>query len=66
MTMPATGTQISMGRMGHAYNNVPSGSQSVSVGNSGSLKLNNQIGRSPVANTPISSVFGGRPTPFTY
>lgn len=65
-TLPATGTAISMGRMGKAYNNVAAGSQSVSVGNSATLKLNAQIGRGATTSTAISSVFGGRSTPFTY
>lgn len=63
--LPATGTQISMGRAGRAYNNVAPGSQSVSIGNSATMKLNAQIGRGLI-NTPFSSVFGGRTTPFTY
>lgn len=65
-TLPTSGLAISMGRMGQAYNNVPSGSQSVSVGDTATLKLNSQIGRSPTVTTAISAVFGGRITPFTY
>lgn len=65
-TLPATGTAISMGRAGRAYNNVAPGGQSVSIGNSATMKLNAQIGRSPTITTAFSSVFGGRTTPFTY
>lgn len=64
--LPATGTAISMGRTGKAYNNVPAGSQSVSIGPTATMQLNGQIGRPATANTPFSSVFGGRSTPFTY
>lgn len=63
--LPATGTAISMGRAGKAYNNVAAGSQSVSIGNSATMKLNAQIGRG-IITTAFSSVFGGRTTPFTY
>lgn len=64
--MPATGLTISMGRMGRAYNNVAPGSQSVSVGNTATMKLNAQIGRGATTTTGISVIFGGRTTPFTY
>jgi len=63
--LPATGTTITMGRAGKAYNNVAAGSQSVSIGNSATMKLNAQIGRGLIT-TAFSSVFGGRTTPFTY
>ena len=63
--LPATGTAISMGRAGRAYY---SGTATVqtSIGNTGTRKLNSQIGRSPTVTTAFSSVFGGRTTPFTY
>jgi hypothetical protein len=64
--LPATGTTITMGRAGKAYNNVAVGSQSVSIGNSATMKLNAQIGRGATVTTAFSSVFGGRTTPFTY
>lgn len=64
-TLPASGTAISWGRMGRAYNNVAPGSQSVSVGNTATMKLNAQIGRG-IVTTAVSGVFGGRTTPFTY
>jgi hypothetical protein len=64
--LPATGTQISMGRTGKAYNNVAAGSQSVSFGNTATMKLNAQISRGATVTTAFSSVFGGRTTPFTY
>ena len=63
--LPATGTTITMGRTGKAYNNVAVGGQSVSIGNSATMKLNAQIGRG-IITTAFSSVFGGRTTPFTY
>ncbi len=64
--LPATGTEISMGRTGRAYNNVAPGSQSVSFGDTATMKLNAQIGRGATTTTAFSSVFGGRSTPFTY
>ncbi len=65
-TLPPTGTQISLGRAGQAYNNVPAGSQSVSIGGTATMNLNNQIGRSLTTNTPFSATFGGQTTPYTY
>jgi hypothetical protein len=55
-----------MGRTGRAYNNVTPGSQSVSIGNTATMRLNAQIGRGATTNTPLSSVFGGRTTPYNY
>lgn len=59
--LPATGTQISLGRATHAYYNVGPG-----VGCSIGGSLNPQIGRPTTANTPFSAVFGGRSTPYSY
>jgi hypothetical protein len=63
--LPATGTAISMGRMGRAYYN-GTATVNVSVGNAGTRKLNSQIGRGVTTTTAISSVYGGRTAPFTY
>ena len=65
--LPATGTAISMGRMGRAYYNGLATVQ-VSVGNTAATRhLNASIGRTPnTQTTAISSVFGGRTAPFTY
>ena len=65
-TLPTSGTTISMGRAGRAYNNVAPGSQSVSFGNTATMKLNAQIGRGATTTTAFSAVFGGLTTPFTY
>ena len=59
--LPATGTAISMGRMSQAYLNTAAGT-TVSVG----ATLNPIIGRSTTINTPLSNVFGGLTTPYTY
>lgn len=64
--LPPTGSAISFGRAGQAYNNVAPGSQSVSLGGSATMKLNQQIGRGLTTETSFSSVFGGRTTPYTY
>lgn len=64
--LPATGTAISMGRMGRAYYNGTATTQT-SVGNAASVQhLNASIGRGVTTTTSISSVFGGRTAPFTY
>lgn len=63
--LPATGTQISMGRTAAAYTNVPNGAQTVSIIGVAGVSLNSKIGRGAV-NTPFSPVFGGRTTPFNY
>jgi hypothetical protein len=64
--LPATGTAISMGRMGAAYYNGTPTTQ-VSVGNTAATRhLNASIGRGVTTTTAISSVFGGRTAPFTY
>ena len=59
-TLPPTGSTIKMSGMIHAYFNV--GPTGASIGGS----LNPQIGRSTTANTPLSNVYGGRPTPYSY
>ncbi len=64
--LPATGTAISMGRMGRGYYNGLATVQ-VSVGNAAAVRhLNASIGRGVTTTTAISSVFGGRTAPFTY
>jgi len=63
--LPPSGSQISMGRAGQAYNNVAPGGQNVSFGGSAGISLNAQIGRGAI-NTAFSATFGGRTTPFTY
>lgn len=60
--LPATGTEIVMGRVRKAYNNVaPAAGQSISLrGTLGAL-----VGQSTGAIT-LSSTFGGRTTPYAY
>jgi len=65
-TIPATGATLSMGRMGQAYYNTPA-TVETSVGNTAAVRrLNSQIGRGATTTTAISSIYGGRTTPFTY
>ncbi len=64
LIIPATGTQVSLGRAGHAYSGLVA-TTPVSIGSSSTVKLNSYIGRG-IVSTPFSSVFGGRPTPFDY
>ena len=67
--LPATGTAISMGRAGRAYNAGGSATVQTSIGNASSVvnqRLNSKIGRGVTTLTAFSSVFGGRTTPFTY
>jgi hypothetical protein len=60
--LPATGTEIVMGRVRKAYNNVaPAAGQNISLrGTLGGL-----VGQSTGSIT-LSSTFGGRTTPYTY
>ncbi len=65
-TLPATGTNISMGRAGNAYYG-GGATIKTSIGNTApAQQLNDSIGRGATTNTAFSTVFGGRTTPFTY
>jgi hypothetical protein len=66
-TIPATGAELSMGRMGAAYYNGAPTTQ-VSYGTSApTRRLYTQIaGRTATQTTALSAVYGGRTTPFTY
>jgi hypothetical protein len=73
-TLPATGSQISFGRVNQAYTNIapgtagnaPAGGQNISL--SAVLGANGTYGIGQSAGTQISfsSTFGGRSYPFTY
>lgn len=61
--LPATGSEIAMGRVRKAYNNVaPAAGQNITLsGTLGPFK-----GRSPGAAISMSSTFGGATVPYTY
>jgi hypothetical protein len=73
-TLPATGSQLSFGRVNQAYTNntpgaagnAPSGGQNIRL--SAVLGANATYGISQAAGTQIlfSATFGGRSYPFTY
>lgn len=61
--LPATGTEIVMGRVRKAYNNVaPSAGQNIAL--SGTLAPN--VGQSTSTQISLSSRFGGQTTPYAY
>jgi hypothetical protein len=61
--LPATGTEIVMGRVRKAYNNVaPAAGQNISL--SGTLGA--FVGQSSGTQITLSSRFGGRTTPYAY
>lgn len=60
--LPATGTEITMGRVRKSYNNTaPAAGQNISLRGT----LGGSIGQSTGAIT-LSSTFGGRTVPYTY
>jgi hypothetical protein len=61
--LPATGTEIVMGRVRKAYNNVaPGAGQNISL----SGTLGGLIGQSSGTQITLSSTFGGRTIPYLY
>jgi hypothetical protein len=60
--LPATGSEISMGRVNLAYNNQAVGTVAVSL----SATLGPQKGLSAGTQVSLSSTFGGATTPYTY
>lgn len=61
--LPATGTEIVMGRVRKAYNNVaPAAGQNISL--SGTLGA--FVGQSAGTQITLSSRFGGRTIPYAY
>ena len=63
MPLPATGSEIVMGRVRKAYNNVaPAAGQNISL--SGTLGA--YRGQASGTQISLSSKFGGQPTPYTY
>lgn len=61
--LPATGTEIVMGRVRKAYNNVaPAAGQNISL--SGTLGA--FVGQGSGTQITLSSRFGGRTTPYAY
>jgi len=61
--LPATGTEIVMGRVRTAYNNAaPAASQNISL----SGTLGGFIGQGAGTSITLSSTFGGRTIPYAY
>ena len=61
--LPATGSEIVMGRVRRAYNNVaPAAGQNITL----SGTLGGFLGQSAGTQLSISSRFGGRTTPYAY
>ena len=61
--LPATGTEIVFGRIKQAHSNVaPAAGQNISLTGT----LGGYIGRSSGVSTSVSSVFGGRTSPYNY
>lgn len=61
--LPATGSEITMGRVRRAYNNVnPGAGQNITL--SGTLGA--FVGQGAGTQITLSSRFGGRTTPYTY
>jgi len=61
--LPATGTEIVMGRVKQAYSNVaPGAGQNISL----SGTLGGYIGQSAGTQITLSSTFGGRTIPYAY
>lgn len=60
--LPATGSEITMGRVNAAYNNQAAGTVAVSL----NATLGPKKGIAAGAQTSLSSTFGGATTPYTY
>lgn len=61
--LPATGTEIVMGRVKAAYSNVAAaGGQNISL----SGTLGGYIGQAASTQITLSSTFGGRTSPYAY
>lgn len=61
--LPATGTEIVMGRVRQAYNNVaPAANQNISL----SGTLGSFVGQSAGTEITLSATFGGRTAPYAY
>ena len=61
--LPATGSEIVMGRVKQAYSNVaPAAGQNITL----SGTLGGYRGRASAIETTLSSVFGGQTTPYNY
>jgi hypothetical protein len=61
--LPATGTEIAMGRIRKAYNNVaPAAGQNITL----SAALGPYKGKSAGTAISMSSTFGGATTPYVY
>lgn len=60
--LPATGSEIAMGRVNKAYNNQAVGTVAVSL----SATLASKKGLSVGAQISLSSTFGGATTPYDY
>lgn len=60
--LPATGSEITMGRVNLAYNNQAAGTVAVSL----NATLGPKVGLAAGAATSLSSTFGGQTTPFNY
>lgn len=61
--LPATGTEIVMGRVKQSYSNVaPAAGQNISL----SGTLGGYIGQSAGTQITLSSTFGGRTVPYAY
>lgn len=61
--LPATGSEIVMGRVRKSYNNVaPSAGQNITL----SGTLGGLVGQGAGTQISLSSRFGGRTTPFNY
>jgi hypothetical protein len=61
--LPATGTEIVMGRVKASYSNVAAAAgQNISL----SGTLGGYIGQSPSTSITLSATFGGRTTPYAY
>ena len=60
--LPATGTEIVMGRVNAAYNNQAAGTVAVNL--SGTLAP--KVGQATSTQISLSSRFGGQTTPYAY
>ena len=70
-TLPATGSQIAMGKVQQAYNNVTPGTGGNAPAGTQNVKLSAVLGVTyggKTAGAPISfsSTFGGKVTPYPY
>jgi hypothetical protein len=70
-TLPATGSQISFGRVNQAFNNNAPGAAGNAPAGGQNIKLSavlgvNYGGKAAGASISFSSTFGGKATPFTY